>query len=428
VDYLTIAPEKPAQLFERPPLTPRDQVRTVNRDDLHRSRLSVLFRLFMAIPHVVWLLIWGAGMAMLSPVLWVAALVAGRPPEALRELYAMLVRYALHVHAFLFLAAEPFPGFLGRKPYPVDLDVPPPGPQNRWSIAFRLLLALPALALTGYLISFGAGGGSSSTSGDTPSTAGVSAGLVVTAAFLAWFFALWRARMPQGLRDLIVWALWYAAQAWAYVFLVTGRYPNSDPAIAPLSPLPAHPVRLRITDRLRRNRWTVAFRLVLTMPHIVWLGLWSVLMVPLAIVLWLLTLVLGRTPDPLHRFAAAYVRYASHVYAFANLGAGPFPGFVGAVGTYPVDVEFAAPEPQGRWTVLLRLLVALPALALSSAIGGAASIGAVGSWFYSLVTGRAPEGLRNVVAFSTRYGAQTYGYLLFVTGRYPYGGPSDFRR
>jgi hypothetical protein len=160
----------------------------------------------------------------------------------------------------------------------------------------------------------------------------------------------------------------------------------------------------------------------------VWLGLWSVLMVPLAIVLWLLTLILGRTPGPLHRFAAAYVRYASHVYAFANLGAGPFPGFVGAAGTYPVDVEFAAPEPQGRWTVFLRLLVALPALALSSAIGGAASIGAIGSWFYSLVTGRAPEGLRNVVAFSTRYGAQTYGYLLFVTGRYPYGGPSDFQR
>jgi hypothetical protein len=39
-----------------------------------------------------------------------------------------------------------------------------------------------------------------------------------------------------------------------------------------------------------------------------------------------------------------------------------------------------------------------------------------------------PQGLRNLVAYGTRYSAQAYAYLLFVTPRYPYSGPADFHR
>lgn len=428
MDYLTIAPERPAQLFERPPLRPGDQVRAVNHDDLHRWRVSVLFRLFMAIPHILWLSIWGTGMFLLAPVLWVVALVTGRPPEGLRDVYAMWIRYGVHVYAFLYLAANPFPGFLGRpRSYPVDVEVAPSGPQSRWSIGFRLFLALPALLLTFSLTGLGGGGGNSGSSDPAATAAGISGGVAATAALLAWFASLALGRMPQGLRDLTVWGLGYMAQAYAYLFLVTGRYPNSDPALAPIAPLPAHPVRLDLRDELRRNRWTVAFRFVLAMPHVVWAMLWSVVMLPVAIVMWLTTLVLGRTPEPLHRFAARYVRYLTHVYAFAYLGGGPFPGFAGAAGSYPVDMEIAPPERQRRWRVALRGILALPALLLSGAIGGAATVAGIGAWFYSLVNGRAPEGLRNIVVFTSRYSAQTYAYLLFLTPRYPYSGPADFR-
>lgn len=427
MDYLTIAPEKPAQLFQRRPLTPRDQVRTLNYDDLHRWRVSVLFRFFMALPHLVWMWIWGSGMLLLAPVLWLIGLFTGRSPEGLRDVYAMWIRYSVHVYAFLYLAANPFPGFLGRPgSYPVEVEVPPGGRQSRWSIAFRFFLALPALMLVVSLGGLGEGGGNSNDPGATALS--VTVGVAATAAFLAWFAALARGRMPQGLRDLIVWVLGYAAQTYAYLFLLTARYPNSDPALAPLAELPEHPLRLGMTDELRRNRWTVAFRFVLTMPHLVWSTLWTLLMVPLAVAMWLIALVLGRTPGALHRFSARYVRYLSHVYAFTYLGAGPFPGFAGAAGSYPVDIEIDGPERQRRWTVALRGLLAFPALLLSSAIGGAAFFAAIGSWFYSLVTGRAPEGLRNLIAFATRYAAQTYGYLLFLTPRYPYSGPADFRR
>ena len=45
-------------------------------------------------------------------------------------------------------------------------------------------------------------------------------------------------------------------------------------------------------------------------------------------------------------------------------------------------------------------------------------------WFYALVRGRAPRGLRNLGAYSLRYGAQTTGYAGLLTDRYPYTGPT----
>ena len=434
MDHLSVAPEKPAQLFVRPPLRAGDQVRTLNFDDLDRWRVSVGFRLIMALPHLIWLGIWGTGMVLVAPILWIVALVKGEPPEGLRDVYAMFIRYSVHVYAFLYLAANPFPGFLGKpRTYPVEVEIPPAGPQSRRSIGFRFFLAFPALMLTTALVGIGGGGGTntSGTSSETDWTTiafSSSGGIVATGAFLAWFAALARGRMPQGLRDLVVWGLGYAAQTYAYLFLMTAKYPDSNPARAPIAPLPSHPVRMRVTDDLRRNRWTVAFRFILAVPHFFWMGLWTVVVIPTGIVTWLVTLILGRTPGGLHRFLGAYVRYSSQVLAFVYLGGGPFPGFVGRPGTYPVDFEIAEPERQYRWTVAFRAILVLPALLMSSAIGGAALFGAVGIWFYALVKGRAPEGLRNVVDFAARYSAQTYGYFLFLTPRYPYSGPADFHQ
>ena len=49
---------------------------------------------------------------------------------------------------------------------------------------------------------------------------------------------------------------------------------------------------------------------------------------------------------------------------------------------------------------------------------------AILSWFYALVRGRVPTGLRNLGAFELRYCAQLRGYSYLLTDRYPYSGPS----
>jgi len=230
--------------------------------------------------------------------------------------------------------------------------------------------------------------------------------------------------VPKGLRDLASYGVGYGAQAWAYLLLLTDRYPNSDPEAFGLDwTLPPHQVQLQLSDDGRRSRLTVFFRLLLVLPHLVWLSLWFVAAALAAIVNWLVTLVRGRPPEPLHRFLAAFVRYAAHVEAFATLIANPFPGFVGQPG-YPVDITIGQPARQNRWVTLFRGFLVFPALVVSSALSGVLVLAACFGWFVSLVTGRMPTGLRNIGAVAVRYSAQTNAYWFVVTDAYPYATPS----
>ena len=54
---------------------------------------------------------------------------------------------------------------------------------------------------------------------------------VLLVALLGWWAALFTARMPEGLRNLGAVSLRYSAQATAYLFLVTDRYPYAAPAV-----------------------------------------------------------------------------------------------------------------------------------------------------------------------------------------------------
>src|SRR5881397_2550079 len=88
-----------------------------------------------------------------------------------------------------------------------------------------------------------------------------------------------------------------------------------------------HPIRLVVTDDLQRNRLTVFFRLILAIPHLIWVALWGIVAVLAALANWFATLVKGESPEGLHDFLATYLRYQTHVYAYVLLLADPFPSF-----------------------------------------------------------------------------------------------------
>jgi len=183
----------------------------------------------------------------------------------------------------------------------------------------------------------------------------------------------------------------------------------------------AHPIRLRITDDLSRTRLTVFFRLFLAVPHFVWEALLAIVAILAVIGSWFATLITGRSPDGLHSFLAAYVRYATHVSAYLFLLADPYPGFlfINLKPDYPIDVEIDPPAPQGRWTVGFRLILAIPAMIVMQILRNLSGILAFFSWWIAMFTGRVPEGIRNFGAFALRYETQTYAYLALLTGRYP---------
>jgi hypothetical protein len=407
-------------------------VRLLVTDDLERSRLTVLFRLVLAIPHLIWAILWTIAALVAVIVNWFATLIAGRSPGPVHRFLASYLRYATHLGAYLGLAANPYPGFTGGDAYPIDLEIDGPAPQRRLVTLFRIFLAVPALLFFAVFVNAFSGG--SYSAGGDETTAGASSsntGLLWTVAFFAWFAILAVKRMPLGFRNLQAYGLRFAAQALAYVFVLTDRYPNLDPADPPSSG-PLHPVRLAVSEGLRRSRLTVFFRLLLALPHFVWLILWGIVAFLALIATWFATLFRIDRADPrfstppasLHRFLTAFVRYSYHVQAFVFLTANPFPGFTGAAGSYPVDPQLPGPTSQHRLVTLFRLPLSIPAFAVSSALYGLAFLAAVFGWFVALALGRMPRSLRDAQAYVLRYGLQGTAYFWLLTDRYPFSGPT----
>ena len=327
----------------------------------------------------------------------------GRLAELCRKLELRLVHFSTNYV------------FDGRKgEYPIDVTLPAPGAQSRWKTLVRLFLAMPALLLAS---AFGGSGGSRN-----------SGSLVTACAALGWFASLVRGRMPKGLRDAGAYGIGYGAQVLAYLLFVTDRYPNADPTalLAGVERPPEHPVRL-VGDAhdVRRSRLTVFFRILLVLPHLYWLVLWSVVAVLVAIANWFVTLARGTPAAPLHRFLSSFVRYRLHVYAFLYLAANPFPGFTGRAGSYPLDLELPAPGRQSRWKTGFRIVLVLPAAIVDAGLGSGLFVAGVLTWFVALVKGSAPWGLRNLMAYALRYDAQVNAYGLLLTDAYPHASPLE---
>jgi hypothetical protein len=174
-----------------------------------------------------------------------------------------------------------------------------------------------------------------------------------------------------------------------------------------------------VDDDLRRSRLTVFFRLVLVLPHLLWLYIWGWLFISVVAFNWFVTLVAGRSEPDVQSFNGRYVRYATHVYAYLLLIANPYPRFSGKPGTYTIDLEIDPPEPQPRLVTLFRIVLVIPAYVFAAVLSTVSQVIAFAGWFVCLALGRMPKGMRDLIAYCLRYQAQTYAYLFLLTSRYP---------
>ncbi len=179
-------------------------------------------------------------------------------------------------------------------------------------------------------------------------------------------------------------------------------------------------MRLVVTDDLRRSRLTVFLRLLLVIPHLVWLIFWAwMAFFNLLTFNWFVTLFAGRTEQDVHSFLGRFVRYYAHVYAYVHLIANPWPPFSGKPGTYPIDVELDPPVPQHRLVTFFRIVLVIPAYVFATVLGVVVQVLAFVGWFVCLALGRMPKGMRDLLAYCLRYQTQTYAYLFLLTSRYP---------
>ena len=174
-------------------------------DDCKRSRLTVFFRWILAIPHYFWLLGWSIAVFFVLIAAWFTALFTGRLPDRMHNYLARYLVYSTRFTAYANLLANPYPPFNGRPDtaYAVDLRTAPAESHPRWKTLLRAFLAIPALILTW-----------------------VFQQVLGIIAFISWFICLVIGRIPKGMRDLGIYCLRYQQQTYAYLLLITVRYPS----------------------------------------------------------------------------------------------------------------------------------------------------------------------------------------------------------
>jgi hypothetical protein len=178
-------------------------VRLVGGDDLGRSRLTVFFRIFLLIPHVIVLYLYGIVAFIAGVIAWFAALFTGRVPDGLHNFIAGYLRYSLRVMAYGAILANPFPPFGAGGEYPVDVEIDSAVPQGRLGVFFRFFLAIPCLIVAN-LLQY----------------------LLYLVAIGCWFVALFTGRIPAGLQTLGNFCMRFVIRTNAYLFLVNPRYPS----------------------------------------------------------------------------------------------------------------------------------------------------------------------------------------------------------
>lgn len=168
----------------------------------HR-RWTVLLRMLLLIPHFIVLWALGVAAAVVVFIGWFAALVLGRLPEWISGFLTLYISYSTRVGASAWLLVDRYPPFVvGDPQFPVDVEIRP-GRLNRWAVAFRFVLLIPA-AIVAAVTSWGFG----------------------VLAFFLWLIILVMGRNPRPVFDASVAALRYSMRTNAYIYLLTGAYPK----------------------------------------------------------------------------------------------------------------------------------------------------------------------------------------------------------
>lgn len=196
----------------------------------------------------------------------------------------------------------------------------------------------------------------------------------------------------------------------------------SPPAAAASHGQPADQIQLAFAGPAPQRRWTVLIRLILAIPQAVVVAVLGIVAYLVAIIGWFAALVLGRLPgwaaDYLTGWLHAWARLAAYTWLLTDR----YPPFSVSDADYPVRLA-AAPGRLNRFAVFFRIILVIPAgLVAGFAADGLSTIALFVIWLIVLISGRMPDPLHQAIAAILRFQARYYGYLLLLSGTYPWWG------
>lgn len=169
-----------------------------------------------------------------------------------------------------------------------------------------------------------------------------------------------------------------------------------------------------------RNRLTVAFRLILAIPHMILAAAWQYAVQITALIQWFICVFTGKRNEGLWRFGESYLGYAARVNTYQSILYDEYPKFGTDSSGSPVRYSLAYPtEPANRLTIGLRFLWIIPAVIIAIGVTIAGAVLGIISWFAILFTGTMPRGMFDFVLQVQRYGLRLLAYSLLLTDTYP---------
>jgi len=262
-------------------------------------------------------------------------------------------------------------------PAPVEVGFTEPARQRRITVAARIILAIPQLICLAF-----------------------ARYVVPIVLVVGWFCALCTGRLPDSIAEFLAGYQQWGIRLAAYLLLLTDTYPPFGWRES------EYPVSIAVRPG-RLNRFAILFRAIIALPAwFVWETLAYGLAMIMMLIAWLLVLITGRMPRPLHEALAAIVRYWARLKGYWYMFTDVYPaGLFGdqpqasaaevpsAVDLLPADyVTAPAAAPRGFDAAPGPLVLSRPAKRLVGLTLGLGIIAALALFFglFALTTTASP--------------------------------------
>jgi hypothetical protein len=159
-----------------------------------QSRLTVAFRIFLAIPQLIVLWLLGVAAGVITIIGWFGALFTGRLPVFAADFLTGYLRWLSRVYAYNYLLTDVYPPFtLDDADYPVRL-----------AVLFRFFLLIPCWIVQ----------------------AVVSYGALTIFMFVTWLIVLVTGQMPDAIHQGLAAVLRYQVRTLGFATMLTSAYPG----------------------------------------------------------------------------------------------------------------------------------------------------------------------------------------------------------
>jgi hypothetical protein len=190
-------------------------------------------------------------------------------------------------------------------PYPAAFTFDPPEKVANWRPLVNWLLAIPHFLIL-YVLNI------------VSRVVGV----------VSWIMIVFTGKLPEGLANVQVMYMRYAARTYTYAAFLREEYPPFTFDMAASDPGDDRRVRVDIVPELEnRNRLTAAFRIILVIPQVIVLAVLAIAAIVVTIIAFFAVLFTGKWPTGLRDFVLGVFRWSVRVQAYFLLLTDVYPPF-----------------------------------------------------------------------------------------------------